>query len=118
MSSTAMAPAPGLDWRRLTRRLARQRNVVIGGTIGSGILRNPSVVAAGFIDPKLIVLAWLAGGLFVAIDAMPTVELGAAIPFAGVGCAIRFEMLSRIAETRGGDPFDAASLIRALDASE
>jgi len=57
--------------------------VVIGGTIGSGILRNPSVVAAGFIDPKLIVLAWLAGGLFVAIDAMPTVELGAAIPLSG-----------------------------------
>jgi APA family basic amino acid/polyamine antiporter len=57
--------------------------VVIGGTIGSGILRNPSVVAAGFVDPNLIVLAWLAGGLFVAIDAMPTVELGAAIPLSG-----------------------------------
>lgn len=57
--------------------------VVIGGTIGSGILRNPSVVAAGFVDPKLILLAWLAGGLFVAIDAMPTVELGAAIPLSG-----------------------------------
>jgi APA family basic amino acid/polyamine antiporter len=57
--------------------------VVIGGTIGSGILRNPSVVAAGFVDTRLILLAWLAGGLFVAIDAMPTVELGAAIPLSG-----------------------------------
>ena len=57
--------------------------VVLGGVIGSGILRNPSVVAAGFLDPKLIVLAWLAGGLFVAVDAMPTVELGAAIPQSG-----------------------------------
>ena len=28
--------------------------VVIGGVIGSGILRNPSVVAAGFLDPKWI----------------------------------------------------------------
>lgn len=36
--------------------------------------------------------------------------LGAAIPFAGVGCAIRREMLGRIAESRGGQPFDAASL--------
>ena len=36
--------------------------------------------------------------------------LGAAIPFAGVGCAIRFGMLARIAEARGGDPFDAVSL--------
>ena len=57
--------------------------VVIGGVIGSGIMRNPSVVAAGFLDPKLILLAWLGGGLFVAIDAMPTVELGAAIPQSG-----------------------------------
>ena len=57
--------------------------VVIGGTIGSGILRNPSVVAAGFVDTKLILAAWLAGGLFVAIEAMPTVELGAAIPLSG-----------------------------------
>lgn len=36
--------------------------------------------------------------------------LGAAIPFAGVGCAIRREMLGRIADSRGGQPFDAASL--------
>jgi APA family basic amino acid/polyamine antiporter len=57
--------------------------VVIGGVIGSGILRNPSVVAAGFLDPKWILLAWFGGGLFVAIDAMPTVELGAAIPRSG-----------------------------------
>ena len=57
--------------------------VVIGGVIGSGIMRNPSVVAAGFLDPKLIILAWPAGGLFVAVDAMPTVELGAAIPQSG-----------------------------------
>jgi APA family basic amino acid/polyamine antiporter len=57
--------------------------VVIGGVIGSGILRNPSVVAAGFLDPKWILLAWLGGGLFVVIDAMPTVELGAAIPRSG-----------------------------------
>lgn len=36
--------------------------------------------------------------------------LGAAVPFAGVGCAIRREMLGRIADRRGGQPFDAASL--------
>lgn len=57
--------------------------VVVGGVIGSGILRNPGVVAAGFVDPRLVLLAWLGGGLVVAIDAMPTVELGAAIPRAG-----------------------------------
>ncbi len=36
--------------------------------------------------------------------------LGAALPLAGVGCAIERSMLDAIAEARGGDPFDAASL--------
>jgi APA family basic amino acid/polyamine antiporter len=57
--------------------------VVLGGVIGSGIMRNPSVVAKGFPDPAAILLAWLGGALVVAIDAMPTVELGTAIPLAG-----------------------------------
>ena len=57
--------------------------VVVGGVVGSGIMRNPSVVATGFPDARWILLAWLGGGLFVLIDAMPTVELGAAIPLAG-----------------------------------
>jgi APA family basic amino acid/polyamine antiporter len=57
--------------------------VVLGGVIGSGIMRNPGVVAAGFPSPLLVLLAWFAGGLVVTIDAMPTVELGAAIPEAG-----------------------------------
>ena len=55
--------------------------VVIGGVVGSGIMRNPSVVADGFPNPAWILLAWLGGGIFVTIDAMPTVELGAAIPW-------------------------------------
>jgi len=57
--------------------------VVIGGVIGSGIMRNPGVVAAGFGSPQLVLLAWLGGGLFVLIDAMPVVELGSAVPEAG-----------------------------------
>lgn len=36
--------------------------------------------------------------------------IGAALPLAGVGCAIERAMLARIAMARGGDPFDAASL--------
>lgn len=57
--------------------------VVIGGVVGSGIMRNPGVVASGFPDPLLLLAAWAAGGLFVALDAMPTVELGAAVPLDG-----------------------------------
>lgn len=36
--------------------------------------------------------------------------LGAGLPLAGVGCAIERECLGRIASSRGGVPFDAASL--------
>ena len=47
MNPPATAPAPGLGWRRLTRRLARQRNVVIGGTIVA------FVVAVALLAPLL-----------------------------------------------------------------
>ncbi|RYD85887.1 MAG: hypothetical protein EOP61_38405, partial [Sphingomonadales bacterium] len=36
--------------------------------------------------------------------------LGAGMPLAGVGCAVRRDMLQKIADTRGGVPFDATSL--------
>ncbi len=36
--------------------------------------------------------------------------LGAALPFAGVGCAISRTMIGRIADLRGGAPFDETSL--------
>lgn len=36
--------------------------------------------------------------------------VGAGLPFAGVGCAIRREVLARLAEARDGAPFDASSL--------
>lgn len=37
--------------------------------------------------------------------------LGVGMPLAGVGCAIRRALLGRIAEARGGDPFDATSMV-------
>lgn len=52
---------------------------VVGGTIGQGILRSPGLVAGGVPDARLILLLWLLGGAFVAIDAMSTVELAASI---------------------------------------
>lgn len=36
--------------------------------------------------------------------------VGAAVPSAGVGCAIGRQMMARIAEAKGGEPFDAESL--------
>lgn len=87
--SAPSARGPGADPRAAAHPLLRVFGfgfglaVVIGGVIGSGILRNPGVVAAGFPDARLALLAWCAGGLFVAIDAMPTVELGASVPMSG-----------------------------------
>ena len=37
--------------------------------------------------------------------------VGAGMPLAGTGCAIAPAMLRRLAEARGGDPFDPASLV-------
>ena len=84
-AAAAPAPLPHLITGHLLRifGLGFGLAVVIGGVIGSGIMRNPGVVAAGFMDWRLVLLVWLGGGLVVCIDAMPTVELGSAIPRAG-----------------------------------
>lgn len=57
--------------------------VVVGGTIGQGILRSPGLVAQGVPDATFMLFLWVAGGLIALIDAMSTVELAASIPVAG-----------------------------------
>ena len=57
--------------------------VVVGGVIGSGIMRAPGVVALGIKTEPLILLAWLVGGGVAMLAAMPLVEAGAAVPRAG-----------------------------------
>jgi APA family basic amino acid/polyamine antiporter len=53
--------------------------VVVGGTIGQGILRTPGLVAQGAQSPILIITLWTLGGLVSWIDSMSTVELAASI---------------------------------------
>jgi APA family basic amino acid/polyamine antiporter len=53
--------------------------VVVGGTVGQGILRTPGVVAEGVQTPWLIIALWLIAGLVILIDAMSTIELAASI---------------------------------------
>lgn len=62
--------------------------VVVGGVIGSGIMRAPGVVAQGVSSPPLILLAWALGGGSAMLAAMPLVEAGASIPRAGGTYAI------------------------------
>ncbi len=57
--------------------------VVVGGMVGSGIMRAPGVVALGLTSPTLILLAWAVGGGITLLSAMPLVEAGASIPMAG-----------------------------------
>jgi APA family basic amino acid/polyamine antiporter len=57
--------------------------VVVGGTIGQGILRAPGLVAQGAPDSVVILALWIVGGTIALIDAMSTVELAASIPRAG-----------------------------------
>lgn len=53
--------------------------VVVGSTIGQGILRTPGQVAEGAQKPWLILGLWTLGGVIAAIDAMSTAELAASI---------------------------------------
>ncbi|HEY5073032.1 MAG TPA: APC family permease [Caulobacteraceae bacterium] len=57
--------------------------VVVGGVVGSGIMRAPGVVAQGITTAPSIMLAWVAGGVVAMIAAMPLVEAGASVPRAG-----------------------------------
>ena len=57
--------------------------VVVGGVIGSGIMRAPGVVALGVHGVPLTLLFWVAGGGFAMLTAMPLVEAGASVPKAG-----------------------------------
>ncbi len=57
--------------------------VVIGGTIGVGILRNPGGVAAQIPSVWLILFAWTLGGIYCLLGANYLSELAAMIPKAG-----------------------------------
>jgi APA family basic amino acid/polyamine antiporter len=57
--------------------------VAIGGTIGVGILRNPSYVAAQLGSFWLIMLAWLLGGVYCLLTANYLAELATMVPKAG-----------------------------------
>ena len=57
--------------------------VLIGGTIGVGILRTPGTIAEMLGNYWLIIASWLFGGLFVLIGANSYAELATMLPKAG-----------------------------------
>jgi basic amino acid/polyamine antiporter, APA family len=57
--------------------------VTIGGTIGTGILRKPGVIAAQLDNPIVIMIVWLAVSVYAFFGVLCAIELGVAMPQAG-----------------------------------
>ncbi|MEW6211811.1 MAG: APC family permease [Acidobacteriota bacterium] len=57
--------------------------VIIGNTIGAGILRTPGEVAAQLPDVWLFLGVWLVGGIYALLGAFSISELGVMIPRSG-----------------------------------
>ena len=57
--------------------------VTVGGTIGTGILRKPGPIAAQIGEPWLILLLWLAVGIYALLGVLCAIELAISMPQAG-----------------------------------
>jgi len=57
--------------------------VIVGSTLGIGILRTPGLVAGQLASRTSIVLVWLVGGLYTLLGAVCLTELGTMLPQAG-----------------------------------
>ena len=57
--------------------------VIVGSTLGIGILRAPGLVAGQVSRPSIILALWLAGGLYTLLGAVCLAELGTMLPAAG-----------------------------------
>src|SRR5262245_8652074 len=57
--------------------------VIIGSTIGVGILRTPGLAAGHLHGASAILLLWLVGGLYTLLGAVCLAELGTMVPVAG-----------------------------------
>lgn len=57
--------------------------VIVGSTLGIGILRTPGVVAGQLHSAAAILAVWLVGGLYTLLGSICLTELGAAVPGAG-----------------------------------
>ena len=57
--------------------------VIIGSTLGIGILRTPGLVAGQLNTPRAILVAWIVGGLYTLLGSVCLTELGTMLPSAG-----------------------------------
>src|SRR6202140_1209520 len=57
--------------------------VIVGSTLGIGILRTPGLVAGQLPNPTAILVVWIVGGLYTLVGAICLAELGTMLPQAG-----------------------------------
>lgn len=57
--------------------------VIVGSTLGVGILRTPGLVAGQIASPSAILAVWFVGGLYTLLGAVCLTELGTMLPEAG-----------------------------------
>jgi APA family basic amino acid/polyamine antiporter len=57
--------------------------VIVGSTLGIGILRTPGLVAAQLASPQGVLAVWIVGGLYTLLGAVCLTELGTMLPEAG-----------------------------------
>src|SRR5262245_41101006 len=75
-------PAPGGALLRVLG-LGFGLAVIVGSTIGIGILRTPGLVAAQVASPQGVLAVWIVGGLYTLLGAICLTELGTMLPEAG-----------------------------------
>ena len=57
--------------------------MIVGSTLGVGILRTPGLVAGQLPSPAVVLTVWLAGGVYTLLSAVCFAELGTMLPQAG-----------------------------------
>lgn len=57
--------------------------ITVGGTIGTGILRKPGLIASMIGDPLVILSLWLAVGIYALLGVLCVIELAISMPQAG-----------------------------------
>jgi APA family basic amino acid/polyamine antiporter len=57
--------------------------VIVGSTLGIGILRTPGLVAGQLVSRSSIISVWLLGGLYTLLGCVCLIELGTMLPAAG-----------------------------------
>jgi amino acid transporter len=57
--------------------------VIVGNTIGAGILKTPGAIAKDLPNPWLFIGVWMVGGLYALLGAISVAELGTILPRSG-----------------------------------